>query len=41
MMTGFGATLLLLILFLARLVIPAAILLWAGTRWNHRLTLEQ
>lgn len=40
MMTGFGATLVLIILFLARLVIPAAILLMAGTRWNHRLATE-
>jgi len=40
MMTGFGATLVLMILFLSRLVIPAAILLWVGTRWNHRLTVE-
>jgi hypothetical protein len=40
MLTGFGATLVIVILFLARLVIPAAILLWAGTRWNRRLAME-
>ena len=40
MMTGFGATLVLFIFFLARLVIPAAFLLWAGARWNHRLAVE-